>query len=113
MSIEELLRQKKEQQLMMAEDIRFIENFQQKRNERKELLLMRKEDKYDQLNKYIYIQQSLIGNDNKKYILRKLKELKDELDLIDLYREAVGRPNADPYSEGISKKTILKFRKSY
>ena len=34
MSMEEILRQKKEQQLMMAEDIRFIEKFQQKRNER-------------------------------------------------------------------------------
>ena len=113
MSMEEILRQKKEQQLMMAEDIRFIEKFQQKRNERRERYFMQQEDKYDFANKGVRIRQSFMGDDNKKNITRKLKALKDELDIIDFYREAVGRPNADPYSEGISKKTILKFRKSY
>ena len=105
MSMKELLRQKKEQQLMMAEDIRFIDNFQQKRNERKELLLMRKEDKYDQSDRYIYLEQHHMGE---RQFINIINKLKNELSIIDFYREAVGRPNADPYSEGISRKTILK-----
>ncbi len=103
--MEELLRQKKEQQLMVAEDIRFIDNFQQKRNERKELLLMRKEDKYDQSDRYIYLEQHHMGE---RHFINIINKLKNELSIIDFYRETVGRPNADPYSEGISRKTIRK-----
>ena len=106
--MEELLRQKKEQQLMMAEDIIFIENFQQERNERRERYFMSQEDKYDFNNKGVRIRQSFMGDDNKKNNSKIINKLKNELSIIDFYRETVGRPNADPYSEGISRKTIRK-----
>ena len=109
--MEDILPQKKEQKLMMIEDIRFIEKFQRECNQRKELILMRKEDKYDQSKKFTYISQSFMGNDEKKNYFFIINELKKEMDYIDFYKSQTG--GRDYIVDGISKETLRGFMRHF